>query len=297
MGKITRKRYTADFKAKVALDAIKGELTLAELSAKHGIHQTMIANWVEEEGHRGIEHRFLGQSDSKWGSECGGSWKIARQDRSIGGGTEFFGESLRSMNVERRRQIIEPAKPGLSIARQCELVSISRSGFYYQPGGESPFNLTLMHLIDEAFTQWPFYGTRQMARHLRRQGYNIGRNRVCRLIRKMGVAAIYQKPRTTTPNPAHKIYPYLLRGQSHRPPGSSMVRRYHLSADASGLFVFGGDHGLAQPGGFGQAAVQYNARWLLCGGFGGGIIPICAKISLRRRAICLILRCEVAPKN
>ena len=110
--------------------------------------------------------------------------------------------------------MIEPAKTGLSVTRQCELVSISRSGFYYQPTVERPFNLALMRLIDEAFTQCPFYGTRQMTRHLRRQGYNVGRNRVCRLMRKMGLAAIYQKPRTTTPNPAHKIYPYLLRDKS-----------------------------------------------------------------------------------
>ena len=147
--------------------------------------------------------------------------------------------------------MIEPAKTGLSVTRQCELVSISRSGFYYQPTVERPFNLALMRLIDEAFTQCPFYGTRQMTRHLRRQGYNVGRNRVCRLMRKMGLAAIYQKPRTTTPNPAHKIYPSS---------GSGVVRRHHLSADASRLFVSGGDHGLAQPEGLGLAAVQYNAR-------------------------------------
>jgi putative transposase len=64
--------------------------------------------------------------------------------------------------------MIEPARPHLSVARQCELVSISRSGFYYQPQGESAFNLGLMRLIDEAFTEYPFYGSRQMMRHLAR---------------------------------------------------------------------------------------------------------------------------------
>jgi len=98
-----------------------------------------------------------------------------------------------------------------SIARQCELVSISRSSFYYLPTGENPLNLALMRLIDEAFTEWPFFGARQMARHLRRQGYTVGRKRVSRLMAKMGLAPIYQQPKTTVPHPEHKIHPYLLR--------------------------------------------------------------------------------------
>ena len=107
--------------------------------------------------------------------------------------------------------MIEPEQPELSIARQCELVSISRSSFYYLPTGESPLNLTLMRLIDEAFTEWPFFGARQMARHLRRQGYTVGRKRVSRLMAKMGLSPIYQQPKTTVPHPEHKIHPYLLR--------------------------------------------------------------------------------------
>ena len=115
------------------------------------------------------------------------------------------------MSVDRRRQMIEPAQPGLPIARQCELLAISRSTFYYTPVGESAVNLALMRLIDEAFTECPFYGARQMVRHLGRQGHAVGRNRVSRLMAKMGLSAIYQKPKTTVPHPEHKIYPYLLR--------------------------------------------------------------------------------------
>ena len=107
--------------------------------------------------------------------------------------------------------MIESTRTDLSVARQCELVSISRSAFYYQPAGEGPFNLTLMRLIDETFMEWPFFGTRQMARHLRRQGYIVGRKRVSRLMARMGLHPIYQKPRTTVSNPENKKYPYLLR--------------------------------------------------------------------------------------
>ena len=82
----------------------------------------------------------------------------------------------------------------------------------YEAIGESLFNLELMRLIDEQFLETPYYGARQMARHFRRQGYCVSRKRIGRLMRKMGLSAIYQKPNTSKPHPDHKIYPYLLRG-------------------------------------------------------------------------------------
>lgn len=102
--------------------------------------------------------------------------------------------------------------PELSLSRQCQLVSISRSSFYYTPKGESPGNLALMRRIDELFLKHPFYGSRQMVRQLRRAGVRVGRHRVRRLMRLMGLEAIYQAPRTSTPHPDHRVYPYLLKG-------------------------------------------------------------------------------------
>jgi putative transposase len=107
--------------------------------------------------------------------------------------------------------MIDPGHKRLSIVRQCELVFISRASFYRQPGSESPENLALMRLIDEAFLEMPWYGARQMARHLRRLGWCIGRHRVRRLMRKIGLSPIYQAPKTSEPHPQHRIYPYLLR--------------------------------------------------------------------------------------
>lgn len=115
------------------------------------------------------------------------------------------------MSVDRRRQLIDPDHPGLSIVRQCELVSVSRSTFYREPVPETALILTLMRLVDEQFLETPWYGSRQMMRHLRRQGHSVSRERVRRLMAKMGLAAIYQRPRTTVPHPAHRTYPYLLR--------------------------------------------------------------------------------------
>jgi putative transposase len=90
-------------------------------------------------------------------------------------------------------------------------LSLNRTGIYYQPVPENAENLKLMRIIDEQFMATPFYGTRQMMRHLIRQGFKVSRKRVKRLMRTMGLQAIYQKPRTSEPNPEHKIYPYLLR--------------------------------------------------------------------------------------
>jgi putative transposase len=122
------------------------------------------------------------------------------------------------MSADRRRQMIEPDHPRLSVVRQCELVSISRSGFYHRPADETPFNLALMRLIDAQFLATPWYGSRQMTRHLRREGQAVGRKRVRRLMAKIGLVPTYQRPRTTVPHPEHRIYPYLLRDAViHRP--------------------------------------------------------------------------------
>jgi putative transposase len=107
--------------------------------------------------------------------------------------------------------MIEPDHSRLSVVQQCDLVSISRSGFYRRPAGETPLNLTLMRLIDAQFLETPWYGSRQMTRHLRREGYTVGRKRIRRLMAKIGLVPIYQRPRTTVPHPEHRIFPYLLR--------------------------------------------------------------------------------------
>jgi len=118
------------------------------------------------------------------------------------------------MSRDRRQALISVEHSRLSVVRQCELVDISRSSYYYTPSGESEFNLELMGEIDRQFLETPFYGSRQMARHLRRRGYAVGRTRIRRLMRLMGLQAIYQKPRTSTPNAHHRVYPYLLGGLS-----------------------------------------------------------------------------------
>jgi len=118
------------------------------------------------------------------------------------------------MSAVKRKTMVEPSHGGLSITRQCRLLSLSRSSYYFKAAGETENNLALTRLIDAQFLETPWYGSRQMARHLRREGWSVGRKRVRRLMRKMGLQAIYQAPRTSDPHPEHKIYPYLLKGLS-----------------------------------------------------------------------------------
>ena len=108
--------------------------------------------------------------------------------------------------------MVEPGHPVLPVGKQCALLSISRSSFYYTPKGESEMNLALMRQIDEQFLETPFFGVRQMTWHLKNEGHPVNEKRIRRLMRLMGLMPIYQKPSTSRPAKGHKIWPYLLRG-------------------------------------------------------------------------------------
>jgi putative transposase len=108
--------------------------------------------------------------------------------------------------------MIEPGHLDISLRRQCALIGLDRSTYYYLPAGESELNLQLMRLIDAQYLKTPFYGWPRMTAHLRRHGYAVNHKRVQRLMQIMGLQAIYPKPRTSLAGQGHKIYPYLLRG-------------------------------------------------------------------------------------
>ena len=117
-------------------------------------------------------------------------------------------------SVEAKRALVEIDHPQLSIHRQCELLGLSRSSFYYQPATETEENLALMRRIDEQYTLCPFYGSRRWAAWLSSAEQPINRKRVQRLLRLMGLEAIYPKPRLSAADGQHRVYPYLLRGVS-----------------------------------------------------------------------------------
>jgi putative transposase len=114
-------------------------------------------------------------------------------------------------DLSQLQEIVEPCKE-LSIRRQCELVGISRSGFYYEPVAESEENLALMRKLDQMHLEHPVYGSRRLTVLLQREGQSINRKRVRRLMQLMGVEALYPKRSLSQPGEGHRIYPYLLKG-------------------------------------------------------------------------------------
>jgi putative transposase len=119
-------------------------------------------------------------------------------------------KKLPSSRAERRRWI-EAGDADLSVVEQCRLLELPRSTYYHAVMGESAENLRLMRLIDEQYLHTPFSGSRGLTQWLKQAGYAVNRKRVQRLMRVMGLEAIYPRPRTSVPCPEHRIYPYLLR--------------------------------------------------------------------------------------
>jgi putative transposase len=113
--------------------------------------------------------------------------------------------------VSQRQRLVMPCDE-LSIRKQCDLMGISRSGFYYEPVAETKQNLALMRRLDALHLDYPVYGSRRLVAMLQREGWTINRKRVVRLLRRMGLEALYPKRRLSQPGAGHRIYPYLLNG-------------------------------------------------------------------------------------
>ena len=144
----------------------------------------------------------------------------------------------------------------LSVSRQCRLLAVSRSTVYYRALGENAQTLALMRRIDELYLDYPFYGSRQMMRHLAREGVAAGRHRVRRLMRLLGLEAIYRKPRSTAPvgEPGAPRVALSVERSSDRALESGVVRGHHLHPGAGWVLLPGGGHGLGESARAGLAA-------------------------------------------
>ena len=116
------------------------------------------------------------------------------------------------MTRKQRQALIDRDRHQLSLVRQCTLLTISRASLYYRPVPTRAEDLELMALMDRQYLKTPFYGSRRMKAWLLQQGHLVSRNRVRRLMRLMGLEAIYRRPHTSQPAPGHRVYPYLLKG-------------------------------------------------------------------------------------
>jgi putative transposase len=205
-----RKNHSASFKAKVALEAVKMEKTIAQLSSDFGVHPNQIAQWrrrlLDEIPDIFSRKRKKKETDAETLQS-----ELYRQIGQLKVELDWLKKNL-NCSVDLKGQHIDPKHPRISITRQCDLLGLRRSGYYYQSCRDDSYSLALMRLIDEEYTRHPFYGIERMTAVLRRQGHAVNPKRIRRLMRLMGLEALYPKPNLSKPGNGHKIYPYLLRG-------------------------------------------------------------------------------------
>ncbi|MBZ5875249.1 IS3 family transposase [Chromohalobacter salexigens] len=207
-----RRQYSSEFKAKVALAALKGDETTSALAARFEIHPSMVSQWKREllDNAAGLFEGSGGKAAQKSQEEVD---TLYREIGKLTVERDFLSRKARALSRAQRLAMIEPSTPDTpSLRRQCQLLGISRSSLYYQRREWLAEDLALMRLIDEQHLLTPVYGSRRMTAHLNRLGRRINRKRVRRLMRQMGLQAIYPRPRTSLPGKGHRIYPYRLRG-------------------------------------------------------------------------------------
>ena len=205
-----RRRFTAEFKARVALEALRERDSVQAIAARHELHPNQVTTW-KRQLLEGLPEVFRGRGPEARQGARGEGPGPAREDRGAHGRAGFFSARAQALSRAERVRMIERDGP-LSLSRQCALLGVSRSSRYYRPRGESAENLALMRRMDELHMAYPFYGSRQLVRHLRREGVAAGRHRIRRLMRLMGVEATCRRPRTSVASPEHRVFPYLPRG-------------------------------------------------------------------------------------
>ena len=202
-----RSPRSVEFKAKVALAAVRERKTASELASQFGVHPTQIHQWKKQLVASAADSFRDGRKRPRVADHEAELYEqIGRLKMEL----EWLKKKL-SRLTDRLRGLVEPGHGRLSIQRQCGLLGLSRSTFYYRPAQESEENLMLMRLIDEEYLRHPFYGSRKMADWLCKADHAVNRKRVQRLMRLMGIEAVYPKRKTTIYAPGHKVYPYLLR--------------------------------------------------------------------------------------
>lgn len=238
-----RKQHSAEFKFNVALNAAKEQQTMAQLASEQGVHPNQISRWKQ---HLLQEGNTLFSDKRRREEPAAPAQREAELYEQIGR-LKMELEWLKkkwSASVDARRQSIEPAHPTLSSRRQCELIGLNRSPWYYQPVPESAENRRVMRLIDEQYLRPPCYGWPRMAVYLRGLGEEVKHKRVQRLMQKMGLQAVYPKPRTTVSAPGHQVYPYLLRGLAITRPNQvwsadiTSIRTYAKFINVLDIFTF-----------------------------------------------------------
>ena len=205
----TRKQYSPKFKARVALEAIRGEKTLSQLGSQFKVHPIQIAKWRKSALEQLPELFVDGRTRQGRNGEADRD-ALYEEIRRLKVELDWL-KKKSACSIEELRPLVERGHPEISVRRQCQLLGVNRSGLYYQAVGESEENLRLLRMLDEQYTRTPFYGSRRMTEWLATEGHVVNRKRVSRLMELLGVEAVYPKPKLSQPGDGHRIYPYLLR--------------------------------------------------------------------------------------
>ncbi|MDP7179482.1 MAG: IS3 family transposase [Verrucomicrobiota bacterium] len=205
-----RRVFTDKFKAKVAMEAVKGVKTLAELASEYQVHPNQISDWKKRLLQNAPEI-FSGSRDGRAKSEEELTAPLYEEIGRLKMDVVWLKKKLLSLPVATRRTWVEPSLD-YSVRRQCGLAGVPRSGCYYEAAKETEQNRMLMRLIDEQYIKHPEFGVPRMTRWLREdEGHEVNHKRIAGLMQKMGLQAITPGPHTSKPTQGHRIYPYLLR--------------------------------------------------------------------------------------
>jgi putative transposase len=206
MTKRPRRNHTPAFKAKVALAAVRGDKTLAELAQHFDIHPNQITQWKAQ---------LLDGAAGVFGSEARGERAGPAVDLTVLhakiGELTLENDFLAGQGGFAERKAMIDRSHDLPITKQAKVLNVSRGSVYYLPRSPSTADLALMRRMDELHLDFPFAGSRMLRDLLTAEGFRTGRRHVATLMKWMGIQAVYRKPNTSKPAPGHKIYPYLLR--------------------------------------------------------------------------------------
>ena len=206
--------YSAEFKKKIVLEVLREDNTISEIAVKHRLHPNRISTW-KVQFLKSCEQVFRNSSAEERLKELEKSQNKREEDflKQIGSLTvelNWAKKNLKTLDLEIKMDLIERGSKDLSLRKQCQILGLCRQNLYYQARVKVEDQI-LMNKIDEIFTKHPAYGYRNLWQNLLSEGFQVGRDKVLRLMRVMGIKAVFPGKRTTVKNFQHKIYPYLLR--------------------------------------------------------------------------------------
>ena len=212
-----RRRYSADFKAKLVLKVLEGDKTINEIASEYEIIPKNLINWKQHF----LENMSLAFDKSsvvkEYKEEIENLNKVKDElAKKVGNLTiekDFLEGKLVSLASSKERQVLVDVKHNLSLNKQCKLLHVNKSSLYYKP--TKPFSsgrdIGILDAINNIYSDFPSYGYRRIYKQLQRDGYNVGKKFIKKAMKYMGIEALYPKPNTTIPNKAHYKYEYLLK--------------------------------------------------------------------------------------